>query len=110
MPWYVIVQRLTCTHANVTEKAVSRACAELGLIFVAPTPARDGEGVPRRSRRREDFGLGAASISDARAQIRPELPDVELCDCRTSGLVAENSRGYEPGQFDRAFHGGTMAR
>ena len=33
--WYL--SGLTCTHANVTEKGEYRAaCAELGLIFVAP--------------------------------------------------------------------------
>src|SRR3546814_14049767 len=33
--WYL--SGLTCTHANVTEKGeYRRACAELGLIFVAP--------------------------------------------------------------------------
>jgi len=33
--WYL--SGLTCTHANVTEKGeFRRACAELGLIFVAP--------------------------------------------------------------------------
>ena len=39
--WYL--SGLTCTHANVTDKGeYRRACAELGLIFVAPdtSPAR----------------------------------------------------------------------
>jgi S-formylglutathione hydrolase len=37
--WYL--SGLTCTHANVTEKGDFRAaCAELGLIFVAPDTSR----------------------------------------------------------------------
>src|SRR3546814_10752847 len=43
--WYL--SGLTCTHANVTEKGeFRRACAELGLIFVAPDTSPRGEGVP----------------------------------------------------------------
>ena len=37
--WYL--SGLTCTHANVTEKGEYRAaCAEHGLIFVAPDTSR----------------------------------------------------------------------
>ena len=43
--WYL--SGLTCTHANVTEKGeFRRACAELGLVFVAPDTSPRGEGVP----------------------------------------------------------------
>ena len=43
--WYL--SGLTCTHSNVTEKGEYRAaCAELGLIFVAPDTSPRGEGVP----------------------------------------------------------------
>jgi S-formylglutathione hydrolase len=43
--WYL--SGLTCTHANVTEKGEYRAaCAELGLIFVAPDTSPRGDGVP----------------------------------------------------------------
>ena len=43
--WYL--SGLTCTHANVTEKGEFReACAELGLILVAPDTSPRGEGVP----------------------------------------------------------------
>ena len=38
--WYL--SGLTCTHANVTEKGEYRsACAEAGIIFVAPDTNRD---------------------------------------------------------------------
>ena len=49
--WYL--SGLTCTHANVTEKGEFRsACAELGLIFVAPDTSPRGEERARRSRQR----------------------------------------------------------
>jgi S-formylglutathione hydrolase len=39
--WYL--SGLTCTHANVTEKGeYRRACAELGLVFVAPDTSPRG--------------------------------------------------------------------
>ena len=52
--WYL--SGLTCTHANVTEKGEFRsACAELGLIFVAPDTSPRGEKCARRSRQRLRF-------------------------------------------------------
>ena len=43
--WYL--SGLTCTHANVTEKGEFRAaCAEHGLIFIAPDTSPRGEDVP----------------------------------------------------------------
>ena len=48
--WYL--SGLTCTHANVTEKGEFRAaCAELGLIFVAPDTSPRGAEVPDASMR-----------------------------------------------------------
>ena len=56
--WYL--SGLTCTHANVTEKGEYRAaCAELGLIFVAPDTSPRGEGVADDPDGAYDFGLGA---------------------------------------------------
>jgi S-formylglutathione hydrolase len=60
--WYL--SGLTCTHANVTEKGdYRRACAELGLIFVAPDTSPRGEGVPDDEA--YDFGQGAGFYVDA---------------------------------------------
>jgi S-formylglutathione hydrolase len=60
--WYL--SGLTCTHANVTEKGEYRAaCAELGLIFVAPDTSPRGEGVPDADG--YDFGQGAGFYVDA---------------------------------------------
>ena len=62
--WYL--SGLTCTHANVTEKGEFRgACAELGLIFVAPDTSPRGEGVPGDPSNAYDFGLGAGFYVDA---------------------------------------------
>jgi S-formylglutathione hydrolase len=60
--WYL--SGLTCTHANVTEKGEYRAaCAQLGLIFVAPDTSPRGEGVPDAEG--YDFGQGAGFYVDA---------------------------------------------
>jgi S-formylglutathione hydrolase len=62
--WYL--SGLTCTHANVTEKGeFRRACAELGLIFVAPDTSPRGDGVPGDPAGAYDFGLGAGFYVDA---------------------------------------------
>ena len=82
--WYL--SGLTCTHANVTEKGEFRqACAELGLIFVAPDTSPRGDGVPDDAEGAYDFGLGAGFYVDAseapfarhyrmRSYIERELP------------------------------------
>jgi S-formylglutathione hydrolase len=62
--WYL--SGLTCTHANVTDKGeYRRACAELGLIFVAPDTSPRGDGVPDDPAGAYDFGLGAGFYVDA---------------------------------------------
>ena len=62
--WYL--SGLTCTHANVTEKGEFRkACAELGLILVAPDTSPRGDGVPDDPEGAYDFGLGAGFYVDA---------------------------------------------
>jgi S-formylglutathione hydrolase len=62
--WYL--SGLTCTHANVTEKGeYRRACAELGLVFVAPDTSPRGTDVPDDPAGGYDFGLGAGFYVDA---------------------------------------------
>ncbi|MFL5058416.1 MAG: alpha/beta hydrolase-fold protein, partial [Microvirga sp.] len=62
--WYL--SGLTCTHANVTEKGEYRAaCAEHGLIFVAPDTSPRGPGVPTAPEGAWDFGHGAGFYVDA---------------------------------------------
>jgi S-formylglutathione hydrolase len=60
--WYL--SGLTCTHANVMEKAeYRRACAEHGVIFVAPDTSPRGDDVPNDDG--YDFGQGAGFYVDA---------------------------------------------
>ena len=62
--WYL--SGLTCTHANVMEKGEYRAaCAEAGIIFIAPDTSPRGEGVPDDPDGAWDFGLGAGFYVDA---------------------------------------------
>ncbi len=66
LPVVYYLSGLTCTHANVTEKGeFRRACAQLGLVFVAPDTSPRGEGVPGDSAGAYDFGLGAGFYVDA---------------------------------------------
>ena len=80
--WYL--SGLTCTHANVTDKGEYRAaCAEHGVIFVAPDTSPRGDDVPDDDG--WDFGQGAGFYVDAtqapwaanyrmRSYIEHELP------------------------------------
>ena len=86
--WYL--SGLTCSHANVTEKGEYRAaCAELGLIFVAPDTSPRGEGVADDPA--YDMGQGAGFYVDAtetpwvphfrmRSYIEQELPALIAAD------------------------------
>jgi S-formylglutathione hydrolase len=66
LPVVWFLSGLSCTHANVTEKGEFRAaCAELGLILVAPDTSPRGEGVPDDAAGAYDFGLGAGFYVDA---------------------------------------------
>ena len=80
--WYL--SGLTCTHANVTEKGEYRAaCAEHGIVFIAPDTSPRGDDVPDDEI--YDFGKGAGFYVDAteapwaanfrmRSYIESELP------------------------------------
>ena len=82
--WYL--SGLTCTHANVTEKGEYRAaCAEHGIIFVAPDTSPRGDDVPDDEA--FDFGKGAGFYVNAteapwsahyqmRSYIERELSDL----------------------------------
>jgi len=64
LPVVWFLSGLTCTHANVTEKGEYRAaCAEHGLIFVAPDTSPRGNDVPDSEG--YDFGQGAGFYVDA---------------------------------------------
>jgi S-formylglutathione hydrolase len=119
--WYL--SGLTCTHANVTEKGeYRRACAEQGLIFVAPDTSPRGEDVPDDPDGAYDFGLGAGFYVDAtelpfarhyrmRSYVERELPDLVAThfpvDMRRQGIMGHSMGGHgaltislrNPGRF-----------
>ncbi|MFN3747616.1 MAG: S-formylglutathione hydrolase [Sphingorhabdus sp.] len=106
--WYL--SGLTCTHANVTEKGeYRRACAELGLIFVAPDTSPRGDGVADDTQGAYDFGLGAGFYVDAtelpfaphyrmRSYIERELPELIAAhfpvDMARQGIMGHSMGGH----------------
>ncbi len=119
--WYL--SGLTCTHANVTDKGEFRkACAELGLIFVAPDTSPRGDDVPDDPEEAYDFGLGAGFYVDAtqepfaqhynmRSYIEDELPELVATnfptDMARQGIMGHSMGGHgaltislrNPGRF-----------
>jgi S-formylglutathione hydrolase len=119
--WYL--SGLTCTHANVTEKGeYRRACAELGLVFIAPDTSPRGPGVPDDPDNAYDFGLGAGFYVDATqppyaanyrmfSYVTRELPDLIGAhfpvDMARQAIVGHSMGGHgalvvalrEPGRF-----------
>lgn len=85
LPVLKYLSGLTCTHSNVMEKGEYRAaCAEHGIIFVAPDTSPRGDDVPDAAEE-YDFGKGAGFYVDAtcepwskqylmRSYIERELP------------------------------------
>lgn len=117
--WYL--SGLTCTHANVMEKGEYRqACAEHGVIFVAPDTSPRGEGLPDAEG--YDFGQGAGFYVDAtqepwskhfrmRSYVEDELPtliaDHFPADMGRQGITGHSMGGHgaltialrNPGRF-----------
>jgi S-formylglutathione hydrolase len=106
--WYL--SGLTCTPMNVTEKGEYRAaCAELGLIFVAPDTSPRGEGVPSDPQGGWDFGLGAGFYVDATVEpfarnyrmwtyVTEELPEIVAesfpLDMARQGITGHSMGGH----------------
>jgi S-formylglutathione hydrolase len=105
--WYL--SGLTCTHANVTDKGeYRRACAEHGIIFVAPDTSPRGEGVADDPG--YDMGQGAGFYVDAteapwapqfrmRSYIEAELPALiaeqfPMADMRRQGITGHSMGGH----------------
>jgi S-formylglutathione hydrolase len=117
--WYL--SGLTCTHANVMEKGEYRAaCAEHGIIFVAPDTSPRGDDVPDDEG--YDFGKGAGFYVDAtevpwatnfrmRSYIEQELPGIIATgfpvDMERQGITGHSMGGHgaltislrNPGRF-----------
>lgn len=104
--WYL--SGLTCTHANVTEKGeFRRACAEAGVIFVAPDTSPRGDDVADDEA--YDFGKGAGFYVDAtqqpwaphfrmRSYIEAELPALLAehfpADMSRQGITGHSMGGH----------------
>jgi S-formylglutathione hydrolase len=103
--WYL--SGLTCTHANVTEKGEYRAaCAEHGVIFIAPDTSPRGEQVPDDDA--YDFGKGAGFYVDAteepwgtnfrmKSYIEDELPAVVSAEFAMADLTRQGITGHSMG-------------
>ena len=93
--WYL--SGLTCTHANVTEKGEYRAaCAEHGLIFIAPDTSPRGDKVPDAEE--YDFGKGAGFYVDATEE--PWAANYRMWSYVTDELPALVSAEF-PADMDR---------
>ena len=106
--WYL--SGLTCTHANVTEKGEYRAaCADEGIIFVAPDTSPRGDNVPDDPDGADDFGLGAGFYVNAtqepyarhyrmRDYIERELPEIISAhfpvDMTRQGITGHSMGGH----------------
>lgn len=104
--WYL--SGLTCSHANVTDKGEFRAaCAEQGIIFVAPDTSPRGDDVPDDES--YDFGKGAGFYVDAteqpwahnfrmRSYIERELPALIAAefpvDMERQGITGHSMGGH----------------
>jgi S-formylglutathione hydrolase len=121
MPVLWWLSGLTCTHVNVMEKGQYReACAEHGIVFVAPDTSPRGDEVPDDPE--YDFGKGAGFYVDAtqdpwkrnfqmRSYIEQELPplvaDSFPVDMERQGITGHSMGGHgaltvslrNPGRF-----------
>ncbi|WP_066480833.1 MULTISPECIES: S-formylglutathione hydrolase [unclassified Sphingomonas] len=103
--WYL--SGLTCTHANVTDKGgYRRACAERGVILVAPDTSPRGDGVPDDPA--YDFGQGAGFYVDAtqapwathfrmRSYVEDELPALVAAAFPMADLTRQGITGHSMG-------------
>ncbi|MFK4873035.1 S-formylglutathione hydrolase [Novosphingobium sp. ZW T3_23] len=108
LPVLWFLSGLTCTHANVTEKGeFRRACAEHGVILVAPDTSPRGDDVPDDEA--YDFGKGAGFYVDAteapwkanfrmRSYLEIELPAVIAehfpADMARQGITGHSMGGH----------------
>ena len=98
---------LTCTHANVTEKGEYRkACAEHGIIFIAPDTSPRGEAVANDDA--YDMGQGAGFYVDAtqapwaehfqmKTYIEDELPKLIAKEFPAADMSCQGITGHSMG-------------
>ena len=108
LPVLWFLSGLTCTHANITEKGEYRAaCAQAGIIFVAPDSSPRGDDVPDDGD--YDFGKGAGFYVDAtqepwskhfrmRSYVEQELPALIAAefpaDMARQGITGHSMGGH----------------
>ncbi len=109
LPVLWFLSGLTCTHANVMDKGeYRRACAELGVILVAPDTSPRGDDVPDDEA--YDFGKGAGFYVDAteepwaknfrmRSYVEDELPvliaaEFPMADMARQGIFGHSMGGH----------------
>ena len=107
LPVLYYLSGLTCTHANVTEKGEYRAaCAEAGIVFVAPDTSPRGPDVPD-AEDEYDFGKGAGFYVDAtrepyatnyrmRSYVEDELPELIASEFPTD-MTRQSIMGHSMG-------------
>lgn len=107
LPVLWFLSGLTCTHANVTDKGGYRAaCAEHGIILIAPDTSPRGEGVPDVDV--YDFGQGAGFYVDAtrapwathfqmRRYIETELPGIIATAFPEADMTRQGITGHSMG-------------
>jgi S-formylglutathione hydrolase len=106
LPVLWFLSGLTCTHANVTDKGeYRRACAEAGVIFIAPDTSPRGD-VPDDEA--YDFGKGAGFYVDAteapwashflmRSYLEDELPAVIAAEFPVADMGRQGITGHSMG-------------
>ncbi|RZM32706.1 MAG: S-formylglutathione hydrolase [Sphingomonas sp.] len=109
LPVLWFLSGLTCTHANVMDKGeYRRACAELGVILVAPDTSPRGDDVPDDDA--YDFGKGAGFYVNAteepwaknfrmRSYVEDELPaliaaEFPMADMARQGIFGHSMGGH----------------
>jgi S-formylglutathione hydrolase len=109
LPVLWFLSGLTCTYTNVMDKGeYRRACAELGVILVAPDTSPRGDDVPDDDA--YDFGKGAGFYVDAteepwaknfqmRSYVEDELPaliaaEFPMADMARQGIFGHSMGGH----------------
>jgi S-formylglutathione hydrolase len=107
LPVLWFLSGLTCTHTNVMDKGeYRRACAEHGVILIAPDTSPRGEGVPDDDA--YDFGQGAGFYVDATEQpwaanfnmkryVEDELPALIAAEFPMADMTRQGITGHSMG-------------
>ncbi len=107
LPVLWFLSGLTCTHANVMDKGEYRhACAEHGVILIAPDTSPRGDAVPDDEG--YDFGKGAGFYVDATEEpwaanfamkryVEDELPALIAAEFAMADMARQGIMGHSMG-------------